>query len=161
MQRMTATKERLYFRIPVELRHKLDARLQGNETTITALMERYITEGLARDAGELIEESSLPAVSQAVRIELKRGLEELRASMIADLQKAARRSDDRLAALIVKAARSAGIGWRLAYANLAKVMGTDQASQVYEDAKEKVAKEIARPDESNKAREEELKEKRA
>ncbi len=153
-------KERLYFRIPTELRHKLNTRLERKDTTITQLMERYIKEGLARDAGELIEESSLPAVSQAVRIEVKRGFEELRESMVADLQKAARRSDDRLAALIVKAARSAGIGWRLAYAILAKVADTDQAGRAYDDAKEKVAKEIARPDELNQVRQE-VKEKQA
>ena len=47
-------KERLYFRISPDLRHKLNARVEQSDTTLTLLMERYITQGLAKDAGEVM-----------------------------------------------------------------------------------------------------------
>jgi hypothetical protein len=136
-------KERLFFRIPATLKHQLDDRVARGDTNMTQLMERYITEGLARDAGELIEQSSLPAVSQAVRIELSKSLGDLYDRLSADLQRSARKSDDRLAALIVKSARSAGIAWRMAFAILTKTAGHDAAIKAYDDAKERTGKDLA------------------
>jgi hypothetical protein len=136
-------KPRLYFRIPANLRDRIDTQVQRNETNLTALMVRYIEEGLARDAGTLMESSSLPEVRQAVSDELEKGLERLHESLCMDLQKAARRSDDRLAALIVKAAKSAGIAQRLIYTVLFVLRGHEFTLKAYEDAKEKTGKDLS------------------
>jgi hypothetical protein len=144
-------KERLFLRIPAELRQKIDARVGRGDTTITQLMERYIRDGLARDAGELIEESSLPAVSQAVRLEVNKSIGDLYDRLSADLQRSARRSDDRLAALIIKAARGAGIAQRLLYSLMAKTVNVDFAKQMYEVANEQAGKELARSGDQQKA----------
>jgi len=75
-------------------------------------------------------------------------MQELYQQLSVDLAKSARRSDDRLAALIVKAARYSGIAQRMIFALIAKVVNPDFASRAYEDAKEKTGKDIARPDET-------------
>jgi hypothetical protein len=73
-------------------------------------------------------------------------MQELYQQLSADLQKSARRSDDRLSALIVKAARSAGIAQRMLLSLAGKLVSQDFATRVYEDAREKAGKDIARPE---------------
>ena len=145
------TKRQLGLRIGKNLKEGLDEKAKRTGVSTSAVLEDYIAKGLARDSGELVEQNSLPAIREAVREEVRKEMAVLYQQLSADLQKSAKRSDDRLAALIVKSARGAGIGWRLAYALLVKVVGIDQANRTYEDAKEKVGKEMTRPDEPNKA----------
>ncbi len=73
-------------------------------------------------------------------------MQELYQQLSADLQKSARRSDDRLSALIVKAARSAGIAQRMLLSLAGKLVTPDFATRAYEDAREKAGKDIAKPE---------------
>ncbi|MBA2393055.1 MAG: hypothetical protein H0V70_09955 [Ktedonobacteraceae bacterium] len=116
-------------------------------TPETSILENYIAAGLARDSGELIEQNSLPAIRQAIREEVAKAMQELYQQLSTDLQKSARRSDDRLAALIVKAARYSGIGQRMLYSLMAKTVNPDFAAKMFETAKEQTGKDIARPEE--------------
>lgn len=144
-------KKQLGLRVEDHLKDGLDAQSERTGRSTTAILEEYIAAGLARDSGELVEQHSLPAIRAAVREEVARAMQELYdrlyGQLSADLQKSARRSDDRLAALIVKAARYAGIGQRMLYAYLSKTVNPQYAERAYEDAKEKTGKDIARPDE--------------
>jgi hypothetical protein len=140
-------KKQLGLRIDAKLKDALDERAQRTGTPATAILETYIAAGLARDNGELIEQSSLPAIRVAVREEVAKAIADLRQQLSADLAKSARRSDDRLAALIVKSARYAGIAQRMLYALVSKTAGQQFASAAYEDAREKTGKDLARPDE--------------
>ena len=54
-----------------------------------------------------------------------------------------RNSDDRLASLIVRAVRDAGIIRRLLYALVAKTFGLEFAQEAYENAKAKSGQELA------------------
>lgn len=139
-------KKQLGLRIEGHLKDGLDERAQRTNTPVTKVLENYIEAGLARDNGELIEQNSLPAIRAAVREEVGKAMQELYQQLSADLQKSARRSDDRLAALIVKASRSAGIAQRMTLSIAGKVLGEDSARRAYEDAREKAGKDIARPD---------------
>jgi len=114
----------------------------------TSILEDYMAAGLARDNGELIEQNSLPAIRAAIREEVAKAMQDLYQQLSVDLQKSARRSDDRLAALIVKAARYSGIGQRMLYSLTAKMVTQDFAAKMYEAAKEQTGKDIARPDET-------------
>jgi GNAT superfamily N-acetyltransferase len=140
-------KQRLEIRIEKELRDGIDVVVARSGQAVTTVVERYIREGLARDNGELMEESTLPLISKTVRHEVDQAFDQLYEKLRADLQKSARRSDDRLAALIVKAARNAGIGQRMIQELLARVGDRNWASRVYDQAKELTGKEIARPEE--------------
>jgi hypothetical protein len=140
-------KKQIGLRVAPHLKDGLQDQAARSGKAETALLEEYIAAGLARDNGELIEQNSLPAVRQAVREEVAKAIEELREQLSADLQKSARRSDDRLAALIVKAARSAGIAQRMLYSYIGKAVNTEFATKMYEAAKEATGKDIARPDE--------------
>jgi hypothetical protein len=144
-------KKQLGLRVEAHLKDGLADQAGRSGKAATTLLEEYIAAGLARDNGELIEQNSLPAIRAAVREEVGKAMQELYQQLSADLQKSARRSDDRLAALIVKAARSAGIGQRMIYALIAKVVNPNYAAQAYEDAKERTGKDIARPDETKSA----------
>jgi hypothetical protein len=53
------------------------------------------------------------------------------------------RSDDRIAKLVVRAVRDAGISRRLIIAHLSKAYGPDFARSAYESAKEDAGKELA------------------
>jgi|SRR5579859_7066433 len=140
-------KKQLGLRIEARLKDGLDERAERTNTPATSILEGYIEAGLARDNGELIEQSSLPAIRAAVREEVNRAMAELYQQLSADLQKSARRSDDRLSALIVKAARSAGIAQRMTLSIADKVMGRDPALKAYNDAREKAGKDIVKPEE--------------
>jgi hypothetical protein len=137
-------KKQLGLRVEATLKDGLKEQAERAGKAETTLLEEYIAAGLARDAGELIEHNSLPAIREAVREEVARSMQEVYQQLSTELQRSARRSDDRLAALIVKAIRGAGIGWRLVFALLAKQSTYDTAFKAYEDAREKAGKELAR-----------------
>jgi hypothetical protein len=139
-------KKQLGLRVEEHLKDGLDLQAQRTNTPVTKVLEGYIEAGLARDNGELIEQSSLPAIRVAVREEVGKAMQELYQQLSADLQKSARRSDDRLSALIVKAARSAGIAQRMLLSVAGKVMDENSARRAYEDAREKAGRDIARPE---------------
>src|SRR5205809_512775 len=82
----------------------------------------------------------------SVREKVSKVMQELYQQLSADLQKSARRSDDRLSALIVKAARSAGIAQRMLLSLAGKLVTPDFATRAYEDAREKAGKDIAKPE---------------
>jgi hypothetical protein len=140
-------KGRLDVRVSTELRHQLEAKVQQNETSLTKLAERYLVEGLARDNGELIEQSSLPAIREAVRSEFNVCMDQLYERLSRDLQQSARRSDDRLAALAVKGARSAGIAQRMMFSLASKLVNYEFAMKIWESAKEQTGKALVKPEE--------------
>jgi hypothetical protein len=139
-------KERFDIRISPDLRRKLDVQAERSGG-ITALAERYFTEGLARDSGELVEQSSLPAIREAVRSEFNACMDQLYERLRADLQQATRKSDDRLAAIGVKGARSAGIAQRMLFSLAAKLVSYDFAMKTWESAKEQTGKALVKPEE--------------
>jgi hypothetical protein len=140
------SKERFAIRISPDLRRRLDDQAAHNGG-ITALAERYFAEGLARDSGELVEQNSLPAIREAVRSEVQICMDQLYERLSQDLQQSARKSDDRLAALIVKAARSAGIAQRMLFSLASKLVNNDFAMKIWESAKEQTGKALVKPEE--------------
>src|SRR5436305_6415941 len=130
-------KKQLGLRVDDHLKDGLNDQAQRSSKSATMLLEEYIAAGLARDSGELVEQNSLPAIRAAVREEVGKAMQELYQQLSTDLHQSARSSDNRLAALIVKAARCAGIGQRMMYSLTAKMGGPDFAARAYEDAKEK------------------------
>src|SRR5436190_13912065 len=115
-------KKQIGLRVEAHLKDGLNDQAGRSNKPATALLEEYIAAGLARDNGELIEQNSLPAIRAAVREEVGKAMQELYQQFSDDLQKSARRSDDRLAALIVKAARSAGIAQRMLFSLASKLV---------------------------------------
>jgi hypothetical protein len=135
-------KKRLDVRIEEELRDGLDQRAEQSSQQLTAIVERYITEGLARDAGKLVEIQSLPEIRAAVRDETTRAIGQLYQQLVADLAKANKRDTERLAKMGSNTWRDAGIAWRLLYALLSHMVGGDKARDWYEDAKAKAGKAL-------------------
>lgn len=143
-------KKQLGYRIDGNLKDGIDERARRTGTPATKILEGYILAGLARDNGELIEQNSLPAIRAAVREEVAKSLAELYQQLSADLQQSARKSDDRLAALIVKAARSAGIAQRMLFSLAAKLVNHDFAMKIWESAKEQTGKALVKPEEQER-----------
>jgi hypothetical protein len=134
-------------RVDAHLKDGLNDQAERSSKAVTTLLEEYIAAGLARDNGELIEQNSLPAIRAAVREEVGKAMQELYQQLSDDLQKSARRSDDRLAALIVKAARSAGIAQRMLFSLASKLVNYEFAMKIWESAKEQTGKALVKPDE--------------
>ena len=135
-------KKRLDVRIAGELRDGLDQRVEQTGQQITAIVERYLREGLARDAGQLVEIQSLPEIRAAVRDETSRAIGQLYQQLSTDLAKANKRDTERLAKIGVNTWRDAGIAWRMLYALLSHLVGGDKARDWYEDAKGKAGKAL-------------------
>ncbi len=72
-------------------------------------------------------------------------MQELYQHLSTDLQKSARRSDDRLSALITKAARTSGIAQRMLFTLIGKIVDVNYAKKTYDEAKEVTDKDLARP----------------
>jgi len=143
-------KKQIGLRVEDHLKDGLQDQAKRSGKPETTLLEEYIAAGLARDNGELIEQNSLPAIRAAIREEVAKAMQELYQQLSTDLQKSARRSDDRLAALILKAARYSGVGQRMLYSFIAKSISTDFALKMFEAAKEQTGRDIAKPDETKR-----------
>jgi hypothetical protein len=110
-----------------------------------------LAHAIATRRGEVIEQQSLPVIREIVQTELKKALaqqrmdlrEDIGLEMTNEIKAIHRASDNRLAALLVRAIRDAGIGRRLAYTLLARSFGPDFAAKAYTDAREKTGKELA------------------
>jgi len=124
---------------------------------MNVIADELLALGIATKRGEVIEQQSLPVIRDIVQTELRKTLAQQRSDLREDmgleftnkLKALQRASDNRLAALMVRALRDSNIARRLIYAMLARTHGPDFALRAYEDAKEKAGKEIARRDEVN------------
>lgn len=125
---------------------------------MNVIADELLALGIATKRGEVIEQQSLPVIREIVQTELRKSLAQQRSDLREDmgleftneLKALQRASDNRLAALMVRALRDSNIARRLIYAMLARTHGPDFALRAYEDAKEKAGKDIARRDEENK-----------
>jgi hypothetical protein len=125
---------------------------------MNVIADELLALGIATKRGEVIEQQSLPVIREIVQTELRKALAQQRTDLREDmsleftneLKPLQRASDNRLAALIVRALRDSNVARRLIYAMLARTHGPDFALRAYEDAKEKAGKEIAKRDEVNR-----------
>ncbi len=122
-----------------------------------AFIEKLVQQEAARRKGELIDSKLLPVMREMIqqeflrvvadlrtdlREEMHRETQENKADIIAEMKARERRSDDRLASLIIRGIREGGISRRMLFTYLAKD-DSQFAMEVYEDAKVKVGKDIA------------------
>jgi len=118
---------------------------------MNSITDELLALGIAVKRGEVIEQQSLPVIREIIQTELRKALAQQRTDQREDMaleftneiKPLTRASDNRLAALIVRALRDSNIARRLAYANLARAFGSDFANKAYEDAKDKAGKELA------------------
>jgi len=140
-------KKQIGLRVEAHLKDGLRDQAERSNKPATTLLEEYITVGLARDNGELIEQNSLPAIRESVRSEFHACIDQLYERLGRELHQSARKSDDRLAALIVKAARSAGIAQRMVFSLASKLVSYEFAMKIWENAKEQTGKALVKPEE--------------
>jgi hypothetical protein len=137
-------KQRLEIRIDPNTRAGLDIEARRSGKALTTLVEEYIQQGLARSQGKVIEVESMPEIRAAVREETGKVMAQLYEKLSTDLAAQSRRADDRLAALIVKAVRFAGLGQRMLYMFIRQQTSERDANRIYETAKEQTGKDLAR-----------------
>ena len=131
--------------------------LAGSTRQQSRVAEELIRLGLSLKNGEVIAQRSLPVIHEIVetallktqaqlrtdlREEMLNQNQESKADIIAEMKARERRSDDRLASLIIRAIREGGISRRMLFTYLAKD-DAQFAMEVYDDAKAKVGKDIA------------------
>ena len=131
--------------------------LTGSHRQQSQVVEELVRLGLSLKNGEVVAQRSLPVIHEIIDTALRnaeaRLLTDLRAAMhhesqeskaniISEMKARERRSDDRLASLIIRAIREGGISRRMLFTYLAKD-DVQFAMEVYEDAKAKVGKDIA------------------
>lgn len=129
----------------------LDERFEREGRHLYEQIEDYIRKDMAAHRGEVVEQQSLPVISELVETALRKYAAQLRIDLRNDMQieiveqfkTISRNSDNRLAGLIVRAVRDAGIIRRMLYALVAKTHGADFASEAYENAREKAGQELS------------------
>ena len=140
------TEKRLNLCIDGDVRDALQDIAKRKGKTLKATAEEYLRLGIARDQGKLVEEESLPAIREAVAAEVNRAVarlyKDLVDSLAGEIKLHERKGDDRLAAMIAKSIRNAGIGRRLTYTLIAKQISTDFAMKAFEDAKQKSGRDL-------------------
>ena len=137
--------------ISVESKNYLDERYKREGRHRNEQIEEFIRHDMAVRNGEIIEQHSLPVISEIVEANLQKHLAHFRTDLRQDMQfeilepvkTVIRSSDNRLAGLIVRAVRDAGIIRRFLYALVAKQFGAAFAKEAHDDAKEKVGQELA------------------
>ena len=144
-------KKQLNVWISVEAKQYLDECFEREGRHLHEQIEDYIRKDMAAHRGEIMQQQSLPVISEIVDTTLRKYTAQLRADLRDDLRldilepmkTVSRNSDDRLASLIVRVVRDAGIIRRLLYALLAKTFGAEFASEAYENAKARSGQELA------------------
>lgn len=134
-----------------DLKDALSERAEREGKKLKELVEHILRQDVARERGEIIEQQSLPVISDIIDSRLRKATAQLRADLLEDMhleileaiKTMIRNSDNRLASLIVRAVRDAGIIRRLLYALVAKTHGADFATEAYESAREKAGQELA------------------
>lgn len=134
-----------------EAKLHLDERYKREGCYYTEQIEEYIRQDMAVHHGEIVEQQSLPMISEIIETKLRKATAQLRSDLREDMQlemieqikTITRNSDNRLASLIVRAVRDAGIIRRLLYALVAKMHGAAFATEAYESAREKAGQELA------------------
>jgi gamma-glutamylcysteine synthetase len=137
--------------ISIEAKQYIDERYEQEGCHLNEQIEDYIRQQMAVHRGEIIEQQSLPAISDIIDSKLRKATAQLRADLLEDMhleilesiRTMIRNSDNRLASLIVRAVRDAGIVRRVLYALVAKTFGAAFAQEAYENAKERAGKELA------------------
>jgi hypothetical protein len=137
--------------ISVAAKQYLDERFEREGRHLYEQIEDYIRKDMAAHRGEIIEQQSLPVISEIVDTTLRKYTAQLRADLREDMRldifepmkTVSRNSDDRLASLIVRTVRDAGIIRRLLYALVAKTFGQEFAQEAYENAKARSGQELA------------------
>jgi hypothetical protein len=118
---------------------------------MNALTNDLLAHAIACRRGEMIEQQSLPIIREIIQTELRKTGAQLRSELredaqleiVAEIKSLGRRSDDRLAALLVRAIRDAQISRRLVYVLLAKTFGAPFATEAYDNAREKTGQDLA------------------
>ncbi len=134
-----------------DLKDALSERAEREGKKLKELVEHILRQDVARERGEIIEQQSLPVISDIIDSRLRKATAQLRADLLEDMhleileaiKTMIRNSDNRLASLIVRAVRDAGIIRRLLYALVAKTHGAAFATEAYESAREKAGQELA------------------
>jgi gamma-glutamylcysteine synthetase len=137
--------------ISVEARQHLDERFKEEGRHLNEQIEDLIRKDMAVHHGEIVEQQSLPVISEIIETKLRKATAQLRSDLREDMQlemieqikTITRNSDNRLASLIVRAVRDAGIIRRLLYVLVAKTHGAAFATEAYENAREKAGQELA------------------
>src|SRR5215469_7729079 len=124
--------------IPEELKTYLAerAKREGNKGMNQVLADILRAE-IAREQGAIIEQQSLPVIREIVQTELRKALaiqrEQIREDMSLEFtnefKAVTRASDNRLAALLVRAIRDASISKRMIYTVLSKLVSPSFAQE--------------------------------
>ena len=139
--------------IPEELKAYLVDRAKRENRGMDQVLADLLRQEQAREQGAVIEQQSFPVLREIVQTELRKTAAQLRRDLrddvSLDMKAFHAKSDNRLAALIVRATRDAALARRLIYTVLAKAHEPEFAQRAYETATERVGKELtARPAQS-------------
>ncbi|MBO0782193.1 MAG: hypothetical protein J2P37_25525 [Ktedonobacteraceae bacterium] len=146
-----STEEQINFYMDRDLKEALKARAQQEGTTIKGLINEILGQDMARHRGEVIEQQSLPVIREMVQGEIRKALaqqltefrQEVQDEIIDTMKWLTKKTDNRLAGLVVRAVRDSSINRYLLFALLAKWHGTEFAQDAYADAKTKAGKELS------------------
>ena len=144
-------KKRLDVWIPAGLRDYVEQEAGREDRPMNALAGELLAHAIAHRRGEVIEQQSLPIIREIIQTELRKATAQLRTDLredlqleiVAEIKSLGRRSDDRLAALLVRAIRDAQISRRLVFTLLARTFGTQFATEAYDNAREKTGQDLA------------------
>jgi hypothetical protein len=140
--------------IPEDLREYVARRSEDEKQPMNAIIADLIRDDIVKRNEDLIEQNTLimlqEMIAATVRTEVRKAHVQLRHELREDHHSEAeaffvrfQNALDRLVSLLVLAIRSSGIARRLIYAFLSKNHGASFAKAVYDDAREKVAQELA------------------
>lgn len=148
---MEKMKKRLDAMISADLYDYIKAESDQTGIPMNMITDDLLTRAIAYKRGEVIEQQSIPVIREAIQTELRKATAQLREGIREDMsleftnefKAVVRASDNRLAALLVRACRDTIIGRRLLYTLLAKLYGPDFAMQTYEKVRERTGKELS------------------
>jgi hypothetical protein len=148
---MAEQRKRLDVYVKADLRDFVYEESERTGKPLNATTDELLEVAIAFKRGEIIEQQSLPVISDIVYTALRRHRAELRAELKEDmhmevvdvLRETIRKATDRVVKLNIRTLRDTIVIRRLVYTIIAKAYGKEFARSIFEDARDKAGQELA------------------
>lgn len=148
---MAESRRRLDMTIRADLHDFVREEAEKTGKPMNIIVDGLLAEAIALRRGEIVEQQSLPVISEIVYTALRRHRAELRAELREDmrievtdaLRETISKATDRVIRLLIRTVRDAATIRRLVYTIIAKAYTPEFAKRVYEEARERAGQELS------------------
>ena len=137
--------------IDSDLKDVLIKRAQHERATLRDIVEGILQQDVAREQSELLQRQAFPVLHELLEDEIRQSMaqlrmhlrEDLHREIVEEMQRLVQTSENRLTQLTGRVVRDVTVLRRFLYALATELVDSEFARNIYEEAREKAARELA------------------